>query len=90
MNPARMIYEDTPAFIPVPDALQHRKTEVIVWPLDDGGAPASPPAQPTSVTPGKPSAPRPVGLAKDRGVPLPDDFFAPLPADLLAAFSGER
>lgn len=81
MNPARMIYEDTPAFIPVPDALQHRKTEVIVWPLDDNATP---------VMQDNTTKPRPVGLAKDRGVPLPDDFFAPLPDELLAAFNGER
>ena len=35
MNPERMIFTDTPAFIPVPEALQHRKVEVILWPLDE-------------------------------------------------------
>jgi hypothetical protein len=35
MQPTRIIYEDSPAFIPVPEALQHRKMEVILWPLDD-------------------------------------------------------
>ena len=35
MNPARIIYEDTPAYIPIPDELQHRKVEAIFWPLDD-------------------------------------------------------
>lgn len=34
MNPARMIYEDAPAFIPVPTDLQHRRVEAIFWPLD--------------------------------------------------------
>jgi len=66
MNPTRIIYDDTPAFIPVPHALQHRKTEVIVWPLD--GAAATPQAEPTT--------PRPVGLAKDRGIPLPNEILA--------------
>ena len=90
MNPTRMIYADTPAFIPVPVAPQHRKTEAVFWPMDGRGAPASPSALPASVTPGKPSTPRPVGLASDRGIPLTDYFHAPLPAELLAAFSGER
>lgn len=34
MNPARIIYEDTPAFIPIPEELRHRKVEVIFWPLE--------------------------------------------------------
>ncbi|MCX7092313.1 MAG: hypothetical protein NTY50_02510 [Methylobacter sp.] len=39
MNPERLIFIDTPAFIPVPEAFQHRKVEVIFWPLDDEPAP---------------------------------------------------
>lgn len=35
MNPTRIVFNDTPAFIPVPEALQHRKTEVILWPLEE-------------------------------------------------------
>ena len=35
MNPARMIFEDAPAFIPVPADLQHRRVEAIFWPLDE-------------------------------------------------------
>jgi len=35
MNHARLIFEDTPAFVPVPRELQHRKTEVIFLTLDD-------------------------------------------------------
>lgn len=34
MTPERLVYTDAPAFIPVPKALQHRKVEVILWPLD--------------------------------------------------------
>jgi hypothetical protein len=34
MNPARIIYEDTPAYIPIPEELRHRKVEVIFWPLE--------------------------------------------------------
>ncbi len=33
MQPTRTVYEDTPAFIPVPADLQHRRSVVIVWPL---------------------------------------------------------
>lgn len=35
MNPSRVIYEDAPAFIPVPADLQHRRVEAIFWPLDE-------------------------------------------------------
>jgi hypothetical protein len=35
-QPTRIIYDESPAFIPVPEALQHRKMEVILWPLDEG------------------------------------------------------
>jgi len=34
MNPARMVYENAPAFIPMPADLQHRRVEAIFWPLD--------------------------------------------------------
>ena len=42
MNPVRLIYDDTPDFIPIPEALRHRKTEIIVWPLDEDQAPPPP------------------------------------------------
>jgi hypothetical protein len=35
MNPVRMIFEDTPDCITIPEALRHRRTEIIVWPLDE-------------------------------------------------------
>ncbi len=35
MNPARIVYEDAPAFIPVPVELRHCRVEAIFWPLDD-------------------------------------------------------
>jgi hypothetical protein len=34
MNPLRKIYEDAPAFIPVPAAFQHRRIEITIWPLE--------------------------------------------------------
>ena len=42
MNPVRLIYDATPDFIPIPQALRHRKTEIIVWPLDENQTPAAP------------------------------------------------
>ena len=39
MNPERIVFNDNPAFIAVPEAFQHRKVEVILWPLDDEHAP---------------------------------------------------
>ena len=35
MNPERLVFNDTPAFIPVPVAFQHRKVEVILLLLDE-------------------------------------------------------
>jgi hypothetical protein len=35
MNPTRIIFEDAPAFIPVPPDLQHRRVEAIFWPLNE-------------------------------------------------------
>ncbi len=35
MNPARIVYEDAPAFIPVPAELQHCRVEAIFWPLEN-------------------------------------------------------
>jgi hypothetical protein len=43
MNPERLIFNDTPAFIPVPEAFQHRKVEVILWPLDEDAEPVEAP-----------------------------------------------
>jgi hypothetical protein len=85
MNHARLIFEDTPAFVPVPHELQHRRTEVIFLTLEDELPLESSATQqsikPTNLT-------RPLGLAKDKGVPLPESFFQPLPNDVLAAFNG--
>ena len=38
MQPIRIIYDDTPDSIPVPEALRHQKTEIILWPLEDKGS----------------------------------------------------
>lgn len=38
MSSARFIYEDAPAFIPVPAEFQHRRIEAILWPLEDTAA----------------------------------------------------
>jgi hypothetical protein len=34
MNPVRIIYQDTPDVIPVPEEFRHRRSEIIIWPLD--------------------------------------------------------
>lgn len=44
MNPARVIYENAPAFIPVPAHLQHHKVEAIFWPLDEPPEAVQPPS----------------------------------------------
>jgi hypothetical protein len=41
MNHARLIFEDTPEVIPVPNEFQHRKTEIIFLILDDELSPES-------------------------------------------------
>lgn len=41
MNYARLIFDDTPALIPVPDHLQHRRVEVIFLLLDDDNVESS-------------------------------------------------
>ena len=33
MTPIRQIIEEAPAFIPIPADLQHRRIELIIWPL---------------------------------------------------------
>jgi hypothetical protein len=48
MNPVRIIYDDTPDFVPIPEALRHRKIEIILWPLDDQAVPVSPVLRPDS------------------------------------------
>ena len=85
MHHARLIFEDTPAFVPVPRELQHRKTEIIFLTLDDETTTEVSAEQhitkPTNLS-------RPLGLAKDKGIPLPESFFEPLPDDILTAFNG--
>jgi hypothetical protein len=39
MNPERLVFNDTPVFIPVSEALHHHRVEVILWPLDKDNAP---------------------------------------------------
>ncbi len=38
MQPIRQIIDDTPASIPVPRELQHRRVEIIFWPLDEAAS----------------------------------------------------
>ena len=39
MNPIRIVYEDTPDAIPVPEELRHGRSEIIIWPLESDAAP---------------------------------------------------
>lgn len=33
MQPIRIIYDDTPAAIPIPEGFRHGRSEIIIWPL---------------------------------------------------------
>jgi hypothetical protein len=57
MNPARIVYEDAPAFIPVPADLQHRRVEAIFWPLD----------MPVLATQNEPLKPKPLSQLIGKG-----------------------
>lgn len=46
MQPIRQIIDDAPDAIPVPEALRHRRLELIFWPLDDVRAERKTPAVP--------------------------------------------
>ena len=35
MKPVRQILDNAPAMIPVPEALRHKRLELIFWPVDD-------------------------------------------------------
>ena len=35
MQPIRLILEDAPETLPIPEALHHQRVEVIFWPLED-------------------------------------------------------
>ena len=72
MNHARLIFEDTPAFIPVPSELQHRKTEVIFLPLDNELSPQFA-AQQTAVAQSEASEPTEKSYLLE-----PEAFFASL------------
>jgi hypothetical protein len=80
MNPARIIYDDAPAYIPVPAELQHQRIEAILWPLEDAAGVV--PAASDSETRGngevtaESAAPRLPSLA---------DFRATLPLQTLSA-----
>jgi hypothetical protein len=68
MNPARVIYENAPAFIPVPAHLQHHRVEAIFWPLDEPSVAVQPPlhaaANVVAVNPGLSPLSKLVGKAK--------------------------
>jgi hypothetical protein len=67
MQPVRLIYEDAPAFIPVPPDFQHHRIEVTLWPLQTEEMSVSKPRR----TP----PPQLAGKARDLG-----DIMSTLPA----------
>lgn len=52
MEPIRQIFDDAPDAIPVPEALRHRRVELILWPLDEPAeiAPAAPDYERSRIT----------------------------------------
>jgi hypothetical protein len=50
MNSTRVIYDDAPAFIPVPAELQHRRVEAVFWPLEQPTFAYRAPAQPAPLS----------------------------------------
>ena len=43
MQPIRQIIDDAPHSVQIPADLQHRRIELIIWPLDPAGGVAAPP-----------------------------------------------
>lgn len=41
MQPIRRIIEDAPASIPIPEEMQHRRIELIIWPLAEEAMPTA-------------------------------------------------
>jgi hypothetical protein len=61
MNPVRIIYDDAPDTIPVPEAFRHCRSEIIIWPL---------PADTTQTNAGKSVSPE-QNAKRKRRVPPP-------------------
>ena len=80
MNPARIVYQDAPAFIPVPAELQHQRIEAILWPLEDGTATVSAASDPE--TRGHAEVTEAVVA---QGLPSLADFRATLPLQTVSA-----
>jgi len=93
MNPTRMIFEDAPAFIPVPPELQHHRVEAILWPLED--APATIPPESAAGVPRRSPSPELAGKVREFGDVTPQagapclpslaDFRATLPVQTVSA-----
>ncbi|MCF7978325.1 MAG: hypothetical protein K9L82_09950 [Chromatiaceae bacterium] len=61
MQPIRIIYDDTPSAIPIPEAYRHGRSEIIIWPL---------PADTSQTDAGQSVSPEP-GAQRKRRVPPP-------------------
>ena len=87
MDPVRMIYEDTPEFIAIPEALRHRKTEIIVWPLDEPTAVHAGSEPTKAASADKAPEPGDVMTTPSAAPGLPDltEFRATLPMQTISA-----
>lgn len=87
MNPVRMIFEDTPDCITIPEALRHRRTEIIVWPLDESTT-LHARSEPTKATSAE-KAPEPGDVittpSAAPGLPDLSEFRATLPMQTISA-----
>lgn len=87
MNPVRLIYDDTPDFIPIPEALRHRRTEIIVRPLDEPIAIHAGSEPTKAVSADKAPAPGDAMTTPSAAPDLPDlaEFRATLPMQTVSA-----
>lgn len=54
MQPIRRIIEDAPASIPIPEEMQHRRIELIIWPLPEETMPTAESAHASNEPTGQP------------------------------------
>ena len=72
MQPIRLIYNKLPNSLVIPEELQNKSAEIIIWPLESENGDAK-------------SLKRPYAMAKGL-FQVPPDFFEPLPDSILSDF----
>lgn len=87
MNPVRIVYEDTPDSIPIPAMFRHRKTEIIVWPLDEPTTIHARDEPIETASMGTPPSPGNIMMTPAATLELPDleEFRATLPMQTVSA-----